>query len=87
MIRYALYLATVSAIRFNPVVKKYYSHKKSNGLNGNKLKISCYNKFLNIKYSVIKNHISYGNPKIVSRIIDTILEIKSSIDLMFGNCP
>jgi transposase len=26
--RYALYLSTVSAIRYNPVVKRYYIHKK-----------------------------------------------------------
>ena len=37
LLRYALYLSTVSAIRDNPVVKRCYTHKKEQGMNGNKL--------------------------------------------------
>ena len=43
LIRYALYLSTVSAIRFNPVIKRYYTRKKNDGMKGNKLLIACSN--------------------------------------------
>ena len=66
LIRYALYLSTVSAIRFNPVVKRYYNYKKSNGLYGNKLIIAYSNKLLNIIYSVMKNNTNLKDPEIIN---------------------
>ena len=66
LIRYALYLSTVSAIRFNPVVKRYYNYKKGNRLNGNKLMIACSNKLLNIIYSVMRNNTNFKDPEIIN---------------------
>ena len=66
LMRYALYLSTISAIRFNPVVKRYYNYKKVNGLNGNKLMIACSNKLLNIIYSVMKNNTNFKDPEIIN---------------------
>ena len=65
LMRYALYLSTVSAIRYNPVAKRYYSHKKEQGMNGNKLMITCANKLLNIVYSVMKNNMDFKDPELV----------------------
>lgn len=65
LMRYALYLSTVSAVRYNPVVKRYYSHKKEQGMNGNKLMITCANKLLNIVYSVMKNNMDFKDPELV----------------------
>ena len=50
LIRYALYLSlsTISAIKFNPVIKRYYIRKKNNRMKGNKLLIACSNKLLNV---------------------------------------
>ncbi|WP_257788222.1 IS110 family RNA-guided transposase [Ferroplasma acidiphilum] len=62
LIRYALYLSTVSAIRFNPVIKRYYTRKKNDGMKGNKLLIACSNKLLNIIYSVLKNNKDFEDP-------------------------
>ena len=61
--RYALYLSTVSAIRFNPVIKRYYNYKKNNGMSGNKLIVACSNKLLNIIYSVMKNNVDFKDPE------------------------
>lgn len=66
LIRYALYLSTISAIRFNPIVKRYYNYKKSGGLNGNKLMMACSNKLLNIIYSVMKNNTDFTDPEIIN---------------------
>ena len=65
LMRYALYLSTVSEVRYNPVVKRYYSHKKEQGMNGNKLMITCANKLLNIVYSVMKNNMDFKDPELV----------------------
>jgi transposase len=62
IIRYALYLSTVSAIKFNPVIKRYYTRKKNDGMKGNKLMIACSNKLLNIIYSVLKNNKDFEDP-------------------------
>ena len=62
LIRYALYLSTISAIRFNPVIKRYYTRKKNDGMKGNKLLIACSNKLLNIIYSVLKNNKDFEDP-------------------------
>ena len=62
LIRYALYLSTVSAIKFNPVIKRYYTRKKNDGMKGNKLLIACSNKLLNIIYSVLKNDKDFEDP-------------------------
>ena len=62
LIRYALYLSTVSAIKFNPVIKRYYIRKKNDGMKGNKLLIACSNKLLNIIYSVLKNNKDFEDP-------------------------
>ena len=62
LIRYALYLSTVSAIRFNPVIKRYYTRKKNDGMKGNKLMIACSNKLLNIIYSLLKNNKDFEDP-------------------------
>ena len=62
LIRYALYLSTVSAIKFNPVIKRYYTRKKNDGMKGNKLLIACSNKLLNIIYSVLKNNKDFEDP-------------------------
>ncbi len=62
LIRYALYLSTISAIRFNPVIKRYYLRKKNDGMKGNKLLIACSNKLLNIIYSVLKNNKDFEDP-------------------------
>ena len=56
LIRYALHLSTIPAIRFNPVIKRYYTRNKNDGMRGNKLLIACSNKLLNIIYSVLKNN-------------------------------
>ena len=66
LMRYALYLSTVSAIRYNPIVKRYYTHKKEQGMNGNKLMITCANKLLNIIYSVMKNNMDFRDPELVN---------------------
>ena len=66
LMRYALYLSTVSAIRYNPVVRRYYTHKKEQGMNGNKLMITCANKLLNIIYSVMKNNMDFKDPELVN---------------------
>jgi transposase len=66
LMRYALYLSTVSAIRYNPVVRRYYTHKKEQGMNGNKLMITCANKLLNIIYSVMKNNMDFRDPELVN---------------------
>ena len=55
LIRYALYLSTIPAIKFNSVIKRYYTRKKNDGMKGKKLLIACSNKLLNITYSVLKN--------------------------------
>ena len=74
LLRYALYLSTVSAIRFNPVVRRYYIRKKEQGMKGNKLMITCANKLLNInilryeeqynfqgsRISKLKNRVQYS---------------------------
>jgi transposase len=62
LIRYALYLSTISAIKFNPVIKRYYTRKKNDGMKGNKLLIACSNKLLNIIYSVLKNNKDFEDP-------------------------
>ncbi len=62
LIRYALYLSTISAIKFNPVIKRYYTRKKNDGMKGNKLMIACSNKLLNIIYSVLKNDKDFEDP-------------------------
>jgi len=62
LIRYALYLSTISSIRFNPVIKRYYTRKKNDGMKGNKLLIACSNKLLNIIYSVLKNNKDFEDP-------------------------
>ena len=62
LIRYALYQSTISAIRFNPVIKRYYTRKKNDGMKGNKLLIACSNKLLNIIYSVLKNNKDFEDP-------------------------
>ena len=62
IITYALYLSTVSAIKFNPVIKRYYTRKKNDGMKGNKLMIACSNKLLNIIYSVLKNNKDFEDP-------------------------
>ena len=54
-----------SAVRYNPVVKRYYSHKKEQGMNGNKLMITCADKLLNIVYSVMKNNMDFKDPELV----------------------
>ena len=56
----------VSAIRYNPVVKRYYNHKKEQRMNGNKLMTTCANKLLNIIYSVMKNNMDFKDPELVS---------------------
>jgi transposase len=66
LLRYALYLSTVSAIRFNPVVRRYYIRKKEQGMKGNKLMIACANKLLNIIYSVMKNNTDFKDPELVN---------------------
>ena len=66
LMRYALYLSTVSAIRFNPVVRRYYIRKKEQGMKGNKLMITCANKLLNIIYSVMKNNMDFKDPELVN---------------------
>ncbi len=63
LMRYALYLSTVSAIRFNPVIRRYYNYKKDNGMSGNKLIVACSNKLLNIIYSVMKNNVDFKDPE------------------------
>ncbi|WMT50865.1 MAG: transposase [Ferroplasma sp.] len=63
IIRHTLYLSTISAIRFNPVVKRYYCRKKEAGMSGNELIISCSNKLLNIIYSVLKNNQEFKDPE------------------------
>ena len=45
IIRHALYLSTIPAIRYNPVVKRYYYRKKEAEVGGNKLIRACSNKF------------------------------------------
>ena len=62
LIRYALYLSTISAIQHNPVIKRYYTRKKNDGMKGNKLMIACSNKLLNIIYSVLKNNMDFEDP-------------------------
>ena len=47
LIRYALYLSTIYAIKYNLVIKRYYIRKKNDGMKGNKLLIACSNKSLN----------------------------------------
>ena len=66
LMRYVLYLSTVSAIRLNPVVRRYYIRKKEHGMNGNKLMITCANKLLNIIYSVMKNNMDFRDPELVN---------------------
>ena len=66
LMRYALYLSTVSAIRFNPIVRRYYIRKKEQGMKGNKLMITCANKLLNIIYSVMKNNMDFKDPELVN---------------------
>ena len=63
LMRYALYLSTVSAIRFNPVIRRYYNYKKNNGMSGNKLIVACSNTLLNIIYSVMKNNVEFKDPE------------------------
>ncbi len=60
LIRYALYVSTISSIKYNPVAKRYYDYKKGRGLNDNKL--------LNIIYSVIKNNnnTDFKEPEIIN---------------------
>ena len=65
LMRYTLELSTVSAIRYNLVVKRYYSHKTEQGMNGNKLMITCANKLLNILYSFMKNNMDFKDPELV----------------------
>ena len=62
LIRYALYLSTIPAIKYNPVIKRYYTRKKNDGMKGNKLMIACSNKLLNIIYSVLKNNKDFEDP-------------------------
>ena len=62
LIRYALYLSTISAIQHNPVIKRYYTRKKSDGMKGNRLLIRCFNKLLNIIYSVLNNNKDFEDP-------------------------
>ena len=62
LIRHALYLSTVSAIKYNPVIKRYYIRKKYDGLRGTKLLIACSNKLLSIIYSVQNNNKDFEDP-------------------------
>ena len=62
LIRYALELSTISAIQHNPVIKRYYTRKKNDGMKWNKLMIACSNKSLNIIYSVLKNNMDFEDP-------------------------
>ena len=79
------YISQVSIIRFNSVVKSYYSYKKSNGLNNNKLMIVCYNKLLNAIYPVMKNKTYFMGPEIKNWIISMILEIRDTINVIYRN--
>jgi len=62
LIRYALYISTIPAIKFNPVIKRYHTRKKNDGMKGSKLLIACSNKLLNVIYSVLKNNKDFEYP-------------------------
>ena len=54
-VRRALYLAALSARRYNPVIKEYYERLTARGKNGKVALVACVHKLLSILNSMIKN--------------------------------
>jgi len=55
-VRNALYMATVSAIRCNPVIRKHYRHLRDAGKAGKVAIVACMRKLLVILNTMIKEH-------------------------------
>ena len=55
LVRNALYMATLSAVRFNPVIKAFYSRLRANGKAAKVALVACMRKLLTILNSILKN--------------------------------
>jgi transposase len=62
LVRSALYMATLSAIRFNPVIKPYYQSLKTRGLPSKSAMVACMRKLLHHLNSRL--HHFYNQPEL-----------------------
>lgn len=58
-VRNALYMASLSAIRFNPVIKTYYRRLKELGKESKEALVACMRKILIIINSMVKNKMTF----------------------------
>ncbi len=61
-VRTVLYMATLSAIRYNPVIKTFYDHLKKVGKHSKVAIVACMRKLLTILNAMIKNGTSWTPP-------------------------
>jgi len=64
-IRSVLYMATISATRFNPVIKRFYDRLINNGKKNKVAIVACMRKLLTILNAMIREH-HYWNPEFKS---------------------
>ena len=62
-VRNALYMATIVAMRYNPVIKKYYEHKVAEGKPKKVAIVGAMAKMLKIASSVVKNQTPFFLPE------------------------
>lgn len=61
-VRAVLYMATVSAIRFNPVIEKFYKHLRAQGKLYKVAMVACMRKFLTILNAMLRDMQPFQNP-------------------------
>ena len=61
-VRRVLYMATISATRFNPVIKTFYQRLCENGKRKKVALIACARKMLVILNAMTRNHLSWSQP-------------------------
>jgi transposase len=58
-LRHALYMCTLSAVRFNPVIRAYYHQLVARGKRRQKVRIACIRKMLHIAWGCVHNQMMF----------------------------